>query len=165
MQNTILSCFTKQQEILNQNKERLLTFLSKIANDYPALKAKYSIDKLVIVNHETKFFQSVSALDTAGNWVDVEGYEEDLGGEEVFGLWDYEFEIADDPIPDLMWTSVSMQLNEVFSLWLLETAAQSAIKELEEAVFYSADCHFEAVWNLKNWKGPVDVSDINRIME
>lgn len=156
-------CFVTQRKVLQKNTPRLLDYCAKIAREFDQLKKEYDFEHLFIVNHESKFFQSVSLVDKKENWTSLDQFEENFSDNLAFGLWDIEDENLNHPIPDFLSLETGIQLNHIFTLWLLETAQQSDLKNIEQAIFYSSDGHFENIWNLKTWAGPVDIDDIKTI--
>ncbi len=137
MTNSIFDCLVTQRNILENNKNKLLKYFSKIASQYEVLKKSYNFEYLLIVNHETKFFQSVSIVDSNEEWTTLEDFDENFSNGEAFGLWDHEFKNNSDPIPDFMWNALSLQLNHIFSLWILNVAKISDLKKLSDPIFYS----------------------------
>ncbi len=162
--NNLFNCFAEQKNILQKNTPRLLDYYAQLASSYKQLKEQHDFEHLFIVNHETKFFQNVSIVDKNEDWTSLDQFEVSFSDHQAFGLWDTEDENPEHPISDFLWLETSIQLNHIFTLWMLETAHQSQLKNIAASIFYSTNGHFENIWNLKTWAGPVEIDDLKTIL-
>jgi hypothetical protein len=94
-------------------------------------------------------------------WHEVPGYEVDFTDGNAFGV--EEFAPQEEDESDFVYIEILQILQQMFVYWYYENVEKSKLEALKQPIFYAADVHWENVYNLLTWEGPVDNGDIENI--